>query len=120
MRARFSAFALREVDYLLRTLHSTHEDHGLPEIAARRSVLDTCRDNRFVRLEVLGSSPEDTAGVSRVLFLAHIFRKGRDVGFAELSDFRVEEGELRYVSGRFIPRERLRAGASFEELSREL
>lgn len=117
MRARFSAFALREVDYLLRTLHSEHPDWAAGEPSLRRSLTDTCRDHRFMRLEVVGSAPADEHGVARVLFVAHVFRRGRDLGFAELSDFRVEDGQLRYHAGTFVDRkmaetEALRLGLS--------
>ncbi len=104
MRSRFCAFALRDVDYLLRTLHSEHEDGSQPEELARANLEATCRAHRFVRLRVLGHEPPNTQGASHVHFEADIFRKGRDVGFAEVSEFRVEGGQLRYVGGRFVER----------------
>ena len=71
MRSRYSAFALGEVDHLLRTQPSEE-----PEDARRRALLETCRQVRWQRLEILATEaggPTDRIGT--VTFRAH-YRQG--------------------------------------------
>ena len=111
VRARFSAFALGEIGYLLRTLHADHEDRARREVDVLRELREAARRYRYMRLDVREVTPEDDEGTARVLFFAHVFDAGRDVGFAELSDFRREDRGFRYVGGRPVPR----ATATIEE-----
>ena len=43
------------------------------------------------------------AKMERVLFLARVFHRGRDVSFVELSDFARAEGGWRYLAGTAMP-----------------
>jgi SEC-C motif-containing protein len=90
MRSRFSAFALRDAAYLLRTWH--------PD--TRPSEIDFDRDMRWVRLEVVsstGGSYFDTAGT--VEFRAYYSSRGRSGLLHENSRFARVEGAWRYVDG---------------------
>jgi SEC-C motif domain protein len=93
MRSRFSAFALADAAYLWRTLHADHEDRAVPEADALRMLRDQARAHRYMRLSVLEARGD------RVLFLAGIFQKGRDVSFVELSRFERQGEGWRYLSG---------------------
>ncbi|MDG4788169.1 YchJ family metal-binding protein [Micromonospora sp. WMMD1102] len=88
MRSRFSAFALGDSGYLLRTWHSSTR----PE----RLVLDPA--NRWTRLDVLDSERGgmfDSTGT--VEFRAHYRRSGRPGELHERSRFGREDGQWRYL-----------------------
>lgn len=83
MRSRYSAFALGEVEHLLRTQRSDE-----PEDARRRALRDTCRQVRWQRLEILATEaggPTDLAGT--VTFRAHYRQGGRRGVMQERSRF---------------------------------
>lgn len=100
VRSRYSAFALAKVDYLYDTLHEDHPDKG----KAREQVLFTLRTAsqsfKYMGLVIIESDGPDRDGVSRVLYLARIFRKGQDVSFIELAEFLPDAKGLRYRNGR--------------------
>lgn len=102
MRSRFAAFALRDDDYLWRTLHPDHDDRARPRELYRRAVRSS--PARYMGLSVLDRSPPDEAGVARVLFFANVFEKGRDISFVELSDFLHDGSGFRYLSGVTLPK----------------
>lgn len=88
MRSRYSAFALGDTDYLLRTWHPT----------TRPATLELDPAQRWLRLDVLarsGGSPLDSTGT--VEFVAH-YRHGteRD-SLHEHSRFVREHGRWLYV-----------------------
>jgi len=61
MRSRYSAFARREIDYLL----ATHPAPDVPEQQRRRSLERSCRQTRWLGLTVLsvsGGGPRDLEG----------------------------------------------------------
>ncbi|HEY6459638.1 MAG TPA: YchJ family metal-binding protein [Polyangiaceae bacterium] len=98
MRSRFAAFARADASYLWRTLHPDHEDRARAdrtrsETEVLRELRDGARSRRYMRLTVL-EARED-----RVLFLASVFQKGRDVSFVELSRFAHDGVGWRYLSG---------------------
>jgi SEC-C motif-containing protein len=100
MRSRYAAFVKRDVSYLFRTLHHEHPNKVRGEQAftselKRHFALRIA----YRKLVVLDSAPADAQGVSRVLFVAHLSERGRDLSFAELSLFARDEGNLRYLAG---------------------
>lgn len=97
MRSRFAAYALADVEYILRTLHPDHEDRRLPREEVVRSLRDAARSYKYMRLTILDAQGD------RVLFLAGVFEKGRDRSFAELSRFARDADGWRYVSGELRP-----------------
>ncbi len=99
MRSRFAAFAKKETAYLWRTLHADHEDRSRPEADVMRELREACRDNRYLGLTVLDSTPPDADGVAHVAFRVRVFRRGRDLSFAERSAFRHDGAGWRYLRG---------------------
>jgi SEC-C motif-containing protein len=93
MRSRYSAFALHEADYLLRTWHP----------ATRPGSVDFDPALTRVGLEILATEAggaEDTDGI--VEFRAH-HRVGGEPGVLhEVSRFRRQDGRWRYVRGRLV------------------
>ena len=97
MRSRFAAFALGDGAYLFRTLHPDHPMRAKPEDEAIRELSRAKQARRYQRLTIHESETEGDAG--RVLFTAHVFRKGKDESFTELSEFARVDGAWRYREG---------------------
>ena len=91
----------------IRTLHPAHEDRTRGEAAFMAGMKRHFAERlAYRKLEVLDSQPPDAEGLWRVLFLAHVSRRGKDVSFAELSTFAHDGVGLRYLAGRtFAPAE---------------
>ncbi len=102
MRSRYSAFALGEVEHLIRTLHPEHPDAALPHDALRATLKGACRAYKYTGLSVLEHRTEGEQAT--VVFRAKVFDRGRDLSFTEASMFaRTAEG-WRYLSGETIDR----------------
>lgn len=90
MRSRYSAFAVGDADYLLRSWHPS----------TRPAELETDADQQWRRLDILGTSaggPFDSAG--EVEFRA-VFRVGAERGaLHERSRFVREDGAWLYLDG---------------------
>jgi SEC-C motif-containing protein len=99
MRSRYSAFALRDVDYLWRTLHPEHPDRARPRDEVLRELRAVASGHQYPRLHVLDRRPPDASGTAQVLFYARIFERGKDRSFVERSDFRHDGTGWRYLSG---------------------
>ena len=88
MRSRYSAFALAEIEHLLRTQPSDQ-----PVQARRRSLQASCRQLRWRGLEIVATEaggPDDLEGT--VTFIAH-YRAGAERGtLRECSRFGREGG----------------------------
>ncbi len=94
MRSRFAAFAMRDTQYLWRTLHPDHEDRAHPKEeviraldAAARTLKRTC------------GSRSSTRRTRAFFFLAGVFEKGKDRSFVELSRFARDADGWRYLEG---------------------
>jgi SEC-C motif-containing protein len=88
MRSRFSAFALRDTGYLLRTWH--------PDTRPRRLALDPGQE--WTRLEILGRTGGGLLQAEgTVRFRAHYRHHGRDGFLEENSRFRREDGHWVYL-----------------------
>jgi SEC-C motif-containing protein len=107
MRSRYAAFAKKDAAYLWRTLHPDHEDRSLDEAEAIRQIRATASALRYMGLYILDRQGPDVEGVAQVLFLAHVFEKGRDRSFVELSDFARDGEGWRYLRGEPIAAARI-------------
>ena len=90
MRSRYSAFALAEIDHLLRTQPSRQ-----PEPQRRRSLELTCRQLRWRRLTIEATEaggPNDLEGT--VTFTAHYSAGGQQGVLRECSRFGREGGRV--------------------------
>ncbi len=86
MRARYSAYALGNVDYIMRTTHSEHPDKQLAPSEWRAQIEAFCQATQFIGLEILEAQEET------VTFRAELQQGGKDVSFTERSVFG-KEGE---------------------------
>lgn len=103
MRSRYSAFALKAVDHLWRTLAREHEDRSRPEADVRRELRATCSTYKYPGLTILDAKGEDPAAPAWVLFHARVFEKGKERSFVEASRFIFEDGAWRYLDGQPRP-----------------
>jgi SEC-C motif domain protein len=101
MRSRYSAFALGEAEYLVRTLHADHPDRALPRADLLRSLRGAKDRLRYPGLAILDHRIGQ--GTGEVLFAAGILEHGRDCSFVELSDFVHDGAGWRYLSGILVP-----------------
>jgi SEC-C motif-containing protein len=88
MRSRFSAFAVADAAYLLRTWHSS----------TRPAAVRLDPDQRWTRVDILATSGGglfDTTGTVR--FRAHYLHRGRPGALAEHSRFVRENAMWRYL-----------------------
>jgi SEC-C motif-containing protein len=121
MRSRFSAFALKDPAYLWKTLHPDHADRARPKEEFIKSIKRSGASLRYMRLSVLDRDGPDEEGTARVLFVAEVFEKGRDLSFMELSRFQRDEEGWRYLDGQLAPAAGLKVeGMSIEAFERAL
>lgn len=99
VRSRFCAYALKEVDYLWKTLHPEHPDRKEDETAVKVKLRAGATALKFVRLELLDADERAPGQTSRVLFTAEIYEKGKPRGLMEASEFRHDGAGWRYFGG---------------------
>jgi SEC-C motif-containing protein len=102
VRARYSAFALGEIEFLWKTLHPHHPDRDKGKERVLIALRVASSAYRYMGLTFLDEAPADADGVSRVLYVARIFQRGREVSFVELAQFLPDGGGQRYLGGRSI------------------
>jgi SEC-C motif domain protein len=100
MRSRYSAFALKEVDYLWRTLHPAHPDRARPPEDFVRELRAQTSAFKYPRLHVLDRHLVDPGATAVVLFYARVFQAGQDRSFVERSEFQHDGTGWRYLRGR--------------------
>ncbi len=104
VRARYAAFALGEIEFLWSTLHpqNADRDRGRDQVLVALRVASNAY--RYMGLTLLDARGEaaDPDGVARVLYVARIFQRGRDVSFVERAEFLRDGGGMRYVGGKSI------------------
>lgn len=103
MRSRYAAYAKKEIGYLLRTIHPTHEDRKIPEAELRNLLAAAARNQRYMGLVILDHRGPNPEGISEVLFQARVFERGRDFTFVERSEFAHDGTGWRYVRGDTVP-----------------
>ena len=112
MRSRYAAFAVRDVPYLVRTLHPLHPDRARPEEELTRELRAAVQQFHYTGLEVLDWRAPDPKGQgAQVLFLARLFRAGKEHSFVERSDFLHDGIGWRYVGGEAVALAALAGGA---------
>lgn len=84
MRARYSAYRFKLVDYLVET---THPDKRSATLAAEIEAWAT--ETEFVRLEILSTRQgQATDKIGKVEFIAHFLQAGKELQMHETSRFR--------------------------------
>lgn len=95
MRARYSAYVMEQVQFVLDTTHPSQRDQYTENGIRRWS-----RNSEWIGLTILGTeagTPEDDNGT--VEFVAEYFAKGRRQRHHEIAEFRREEGIWYFYDG---------------------
>jgi len=100
MRSRYSAYALKNIDYILRTTHRDHPQSQLPLQKRRTQIGAFSSKTKFNGLEILDFKEE--GGEAFVTFRAILSQNGKDASFTEKSRFLKENGAWAYVSGEIL------------------
>jgi SEC-C motif-containing protein len=95
MRSRFTAYALRKVDYLLATTSEAERAKLDPEELSNYCHSVSCISLKVLKTEAGG--PQDEEGT--VLFHASLQINGKRMLHRELSRFKRESGRWMYVDG---------------------
>ncbi len=99
MRARYTAFASGNVDFLIRTTHPEGPQFQADTAAWKAELVAYCRATAFVGLAVLEHEVDEDTGRAHVTFRADLEQDGRSVGFTERSLFVRQDGRWLYHSG---------------------
>lgn len=99
MRARYTAFVLGKVRFIIDTTHpeASHarEDRG----AWRNELQDYCRRTEFHGLQIHEHEVDEERGEAFVRFTVELSIDGRPAGFTERSRFRREGKRWLYLEG---------------------
>jgi len=101
MRARYAAFALQLVDYIIRTTHPTHFSFTLDKEVWRREILAFAEQTHFEGLRVLNFVEHQKQ--AEVTFTAYLIAEGKDLIFTETSLFLKEGENWLYQKGKIRP-----------------
>ena len=101
MRSRYSAYAVNEPAWLLRSLHRSHPDWKRPEADVLFALAKACRDYKYRGLWILDHASEPPK--AQVLFQARLYEKGKDRSFVERSEFLHDGDGWRYLDGKMLP-----------------
>lgn len=97
MRSRYSAYATKHVDYIIKTTHHLHPDQQIPLEKRKKDIETFCMQTTFKGLEIL--SYEEGESTSTVTFRAHLSQQSHDASFTEKSRFEKIHGQWRYLTG---------------------
>jgi SEC-C motif-containing protein len=96
MKARFAAYAVGDVDFIVETTDPEGPAYEPDEQAWREGIARFSERTDFLKVEVLES--ERDGSTAYVHFRATLKRDGEDASFAERSRFRRSDGRWLYVS----------------------
>ena len=102
MRARYTAYAVGEVDFILATTHPESPHFQADAAAWKVEVGRFCRQTTFEALTVAESRADGDAGMVR--FFATLSAGGQDASFGEESTFARVGGRWLYVAGERVER----------------
>lgn len=95
MRSRFSAYALREIDYLYETTHPDKRDDDF-----KSEMTAWANRAEFTRLEILAKKQGRSLDkVGKVEFIAYYRQFGEEKQMHEISRFRRFKGRWHYFDG---------------------
>lgn len=97
MRSRYSAYALNNADYIVRTTHPRNPAVLQNLQRWKEEILHFAMNTDFERLEVLDF--KEQGDHATVIFIAHLKQNGVDASFTERSYFSKAEGKWLYVNG---------------------
>ena len=105
MRSRYSAYALNNVDYIVRTTHPRHPAVSENLNLWKEEILKFSLNTDFEGLEILDS--KELPDRATVVFIARLNQEGEDATFTERSFFAKVDGKWLYVNGDIFAGEKL-------------
>ena len=97
MRARYAAYALSNIPFILSTEKSNPPRSAREKAAQRRSLKQFCQNTQFLGLEIVAEATPDDKQAT-VTFRATLLQNGQDASFTERSLFELRNGRWVYVS----------------------
>ena len=85
MRSRYSAYALMNVDYIIRTTHPENPTYTVDFTEWKKEIRKSYQNTQFVDLKILEFT--DGKETAFVTFTAVLKREGQDLSFTERSTF---------------------------------
>ncbi len=101
MRSRYSAYALNNADYILRTTHPRHPRHSQNVDKVKQEIMHFSLQTDFQKLEIVDF--KEQADKATVVFIAYLEQNDRDATFTEKSFFSKVNGHWLYVNGDVYP-----------------
>lgn len=98
MKARYSAYALGVVDYLIATTHPGNHQYTENRGVWKRQLADFCKQAHFRELQIVDFQAAAQAAV--VIFTAYCTHDGKEATFTEKSFFEKFRGRWLYRAGR--------------------
>lgn len=100
MRSRYSAFALHNSAYIIKTTHQDNSDYTDDKKAWESSIKEFCKYTHFNGLKVLEFI--DGQNEAYVTFKAILEQNNQNVSFTEKSKFYKVDKQWLYNSGEFL------------------
>lgn len=97
MRSRYSAYALQNTDYIIRTTHPESTQYNRDIVHWTKEILTFCRHTLFQKLEILAFM--DGEKEAYVSFIAHLQQHNRPVKLIENSYFERMADQWLYRDG---------------------
>ena len=97
MRARYAAYALGNVRFILQTEQPNPPRTAKEQAAHRLSLKQFCQSTQFLGLQILAESRLSDSQAT-VTFRATLLQNGQDASFTEKSLFGLRNGRWFYVS----------------------
>ncbi len=97
MRARYAAYALGNVRFILQTEQPNPPRTAKEQANHRRSLKAFCQSTQFLGLQILDEAVLNEAQAT-VTFRATLLQDGQDASFTEQSLFELRNGRWFYVS----------------------
>lgn len=100
MRSRYSAYANKRADYIMRTTHPKNPRYKADHHLWTKEILQFCQSTEFQNLEILEFI--DGEKEAYVTFTAHLKQNGQDATFTEKSHFEKINGQWLYLNGVYL------------------
>lgn len=97
MRSRFSAYALGDLDYIIKTTHPENPGRKANLAAWRKDLLSFSKGTSFDGLKIIDFV--DGQERATVTFTARLRQGAKDASFTEKSSFEKVDGRWLYKSG---------------------
>ena len=100
MKSRFSAYAFKQSNYIIKTTHKENQDYSENILEWKKEIEIFSSNTDFDKLEILEFIKGEIE--SFVTFRATLFQNKNDVSFIEKSRFKKEDNIWLYVDGQFL------------------